>query len=153
MCRMQLLSNDNSSSCEQRSKPCQQQPGIRIGQTERYPFNGLFSRTTWVSRHQKGYTSLEFNEARHNGVAVASVASYVNYLHLTHDSTSSLIFTGRMLFLTFNQQYQSTENKLEPAVDRVQALADISRSMLCCHSNETRRHSLSFPLVTSGSVQ
>jgi len=29
-----------------------------------YPFNGLFSRTTWVSRHQKGYTILDFNEAR-----------------------------------------------------------------------------------------
>ena len=28
------------------------------------PFNGLFSRTTWVSRHQKGKTFLELNEAR-----------------------------------------------------------------------------------------
>jgi len=31
-------------------------------------FNGLFSRTTWISRHQKGKTSLDFNEARHDGV-------------------------------------------------------------------------------------
>jgi len=22
--------------------------------TDRHPFNGLFSRTTWISRHQKG---------------------------------------------------------------------------------------------------
>jgi len=33
------------------------------------PFNnGLFSRTTWVSRYQKGKTSLELNQARDDGV-------------------------------------------------------------------------------------
>ena len=34
-------------------------------------FNILFFRTTWVSWHQKGYTSLGFNEARDDGVVVA----------------------------------------------------------------------------------
>ena len=29
-------------------------------------FNGLFSRTTWVSRYQKGNTSMDLNEARNN---------------------------------------------------------------------------------------
>jgi len=29
-------------------------------------------------------------------------------------------------------------NKINQALQRVQALADISRSALCCHSNETR---------------
>jgi len=29
-----------------------------------HPFNGLFSGTTWVSRYQKGKTSLDFTEAR-----------------------------------------------------------------------------------------
>jgi len=29
-----------------------------------HPFNGLFSRTTWVSRHKKGKTSLDQDEAR-----------------------------------------------------------------------------------------
>jgi len=29
-----------------------------------HPFNGLFSRITWVSRYQKGKTSLDLNEAR-----------------------------------------------------------------------------------------
>jgi len=33
-----------------------------------HPFNGLFSRTTWVSRYQKGKTSLDLNEARGDGV-------------------------------------------------------------------------------------
>jgi len=28
------------------------------------PFNGLFSKTTWVSRYQKGNASLDLNEAR-----------------------------------------------------------------------------------------
>ena len=33
-----------------------------------HPFNGLFSRTTWVSRYQKGKTSLDLNEASGDGV-------------------------------------------------------------------------------------
>ena len=31
-------------------------------------FNSLFSRTAWVSRYQKGKTSLDLNEVRHGGV-------------------------------------------------------------------------------------
>jgi len=50
-------------------------------------FNGLFSRTMWVSHYQKGKTSLDLNEARNNGVwgAVASAGPYANNLHLTAD--------------------------------------------------------------------
>jgi len=33
------------------------------------PFNGLFSTTTWVSRYQKGRTSLDLNEARDDEVS------------------------------------------------------------------------------------
>jgi len=52
-----------------------------------------------------------------------------------------------------------------PGMERVQALADISRSALCCHSNETRapianppnsaqlEGTLYHPQVTPGSVQ
>jgi len=29
-----------------------------------YPFNGFFSRTTWLSRYHKGKTSLDLNEER-----------------------------------------------------------------------------------------
>ena len=32
------------------------------------PFNGVFSRTTWVSRYQKGKTSLDLNQAIDDGV-------------------------------------------------------------------------------------
>jgi len=33
-----------------------------------HPFNGLFSRTTWVSQYQKCKTSLDLNEERDYGV-------------------------------------------------------------------------------------
>jgi len=50
------------------------------------PFNGLSSRTTWVSRYQKGRTILDFNEARDNWVAVESAGPYyVNHLHFAPD--------------------------------------------------------------------
>jgi len=51
--------------------------------TNRHPFNGLFSNTTWISWHHKGYTNLDFNEAREDGVAVASAGPY--HLHLPPD--------------------------------------------------------------------
>ena len=35
-----------------------------ITHTHTHPFNGPFSRTTWVSRYQKGKTNLDFTEAR-----------------------------------------------------------------------------------------
>jgi len=33
-----------------------------------HPFNGLCTRTTWVSRYQKGKTSVDLDEARDDGV-------------------------------------------------------------------------------------
>ena len=41
-----------------------------------HPFNGLFSRTTWVSRYQRGKTSLDLNEARDDGVLGCSDISW-----------------------------------------------------------------------------
>ena len=40
---------------------------------------------TWVSRHQKDQTILDFNKARDDRVAVASAGPYANHLHLTPD--------------------------------------------------------------------
>jgi len=50
-----------------------------------HSFNGLFSRTTCVSRYQKGKTSLDLNEARDDGVLGCSgiAGPYANNLHLT----------------------------------------------------------------------
>ena len=33
-----------------------------------HPFNGLFSRTTWVNRYHKGKISLDLTESRDDGV-------------------------------------------------------------------------------------
>ena len=37
--------------------------------THTHPFNGPFFWTTWVSRHQKGKTDLDFTEARDSGIS------------------------------------------------------------------------------------
>jgi len=58
---------------------------------QKHPFNSLLSRTTCVSQHQKGWTNLDFNEARDDGVAVASTGPYANHLPFAA-STSSLNF-------------------------------------------------------------
>jgi len=41
-----------------------------------HPLNGLFSRTAWVSRYQKGKTSLDLSEARDDGVLGCSGISW-----------------------------------------------------------------------------
>ena len=38
--------------------------GLRHFRELLQPFNGLFSRTTWISRYQKGKTNLDFTGAR-----------------------------------------------------------------------------------------
>ena len=50
-------------------------------------FNDLFSRTTWVSRYQKGKTCLDLNEARDDGVWGCSGISWTicKHLHLAAD--------------------------------------------------------------------
>jgi len=53
--------------------------------TDRHPFNGFFSGTTRVSRHQKVKAILDFNEARDDGVAVASAEPYANHFHIAAD--------------------------------------------------------------------
>jgi len=64
-----------------------------------HPFNGFFSRTTWVSRYQKGKTSLDLNEARVDGVLgwqwhqLDHMQTICTSLQTdNHGDTSSLIF-------------------------------------------------------------
>ena len=79
-------------------------------------FNGLFSRTTWVSWNQKGKTSLDLNEARDDKVLGCSGISWTICKHTAPCSRQIItptphysIFTGWMIFLMPNQQCQSTE--------------------------------------------
>ena len=77
-----------------------------------YPFNGLFSRTPWVSWHQKVVTILDFNEAR-DGVAVASAGPWKSFVphsrQISMPASHHSAFTGLVLFLMPNQQGQSTK--------------------------------------------
>ena len=76
-------------------------------------FNGLFSRTTWVSRYQKGKTNLDFTGARDSEWQWHQLGQMQVCTSLqtdNHASTPPLcFFTGRMPFLPPNQQRQSTE--------------------------------------------
>jgi len=75
------------------------------------PFNGLFSRKTWVSRYRKGKSSLDLNEVRDYGVLGCSGVSWTickqpapRSRQTTTPAPHHSIFTGRMLFPTPNQQ-------------------------------------------------
>jgi len=74
----------------------------------------LSSRTNWVNYHQKYLTILDFNEARDDGVAVASAEPFaLHSRQITSPVPLYSIFTGRMLFLMSNRQCQSTEGSNE----------------------------------------
>ena len=64
-----------------------------------HPYNGLFSRTTLVSRYQSGKTSLDLNEARDYGVLgwqwhqLDHMQTICTWLQTdNHSNTSSLSF-------------------------------------------------------------
>ena len=75
----------------------------------------LFPGTTWVSRYQKGKTSLDFTEARDSEWQWHQLGHMQVCTSLQTDNNAStpplLFFTGRMPFLPPNQQRQSTEGK------------------------------------------
>ena len=78
-----------------------------------HPFNSLSSRTTRVSRYQKGKTDLNFTEARdiewqwHQLGHMQVCTSLHTDNHTSNPPLS--FFTSRMPFLPPNQQRQSTE--------------------------------------------
>jgi len=63
-----------------------------------HKFNGLFSRTTWLSRYHKGKTSLDLNEARDDGGfrkqwhQLDHMQTICTSLQMDHINTSSLNF-------------------------------------------------------------
>jgi len=81
-----------------------------------HPFNGLFSKTTWVRRYQKSKSILHLNQARDDGVLGCSGISWTickqsapRSRQITMPTPHHSIFTGRMLFLMPNQQCHNTE--------------------------------------------
>ena len=84
--------------------------------TTLHPFNGLFSRTTWVSRYQKGIASLDLNEARDDRLLGCSGIRWTickqsapRSRQITTPTPRHSICTGQMIFLTPNQQCQGNE--------------------------------------------
>ena len=77
------------------------------------PFNSLFSRSVWVSQYQKGKTSLDWYETSISGISwTISKQSAPCSTAITTRTPHQSIVTGQMLFLTPNQQCQSTEGKV-----------------------------------------
>ena len=77
-----------------------------------HPFNGTLSRTTWVSRYQKGKTNLDFTEARDSEWQWHQLGHMQVCNSLQTDNHANIsplsFFTGRMPFLPPYQQRQST---------------------------------------------
>jgi len=100
------LDSGSNQTCHRRTPPLLLQA-----------FNGLFPRTTWVSRYQTGKTSLGLNEVKDDGVLGCSGISWTickQSAHRCRQITTpaphhSQFFTGQMLFLPPNQQCQITE--------------------------------------------
>jgi len=88
--------------------------------THTHPFNGPFSGTTQVSRYQKGRTNLDFTEARDCEWQWHQLGQMQVCTLLQTDNHTSIpplsFFTGRMPFLSPNQQRQSTEGNLYVSV-------------------------------------
>jgi len=77
--------------------------------------NGPLSRTTQVSRYQIGKTNLDFTEARDSEWQWHQLGYMQVCTSLQTDITMPVphhsVFTGRMPFLSPNQQHQSTEGR------------------------------------------
>jgi len=86
-----------------------------------HPFNGIFSETTWVSRYQKRKSSRDLNDRQEmmgfwDGSGISWTTCKQSALcsrQITTPTPHHSIFTGRMLFLTPNQQCQSTEGNCQ----------------------------------------
>jgi len=80
--------------------------------TNTHPFNSPLSRTTQVSRYQKGKTNLDFTGARDSErqwYQLGHMQICTSHQTDNRASTSLLkFFTGQMPFLPPNQQCQST---------------------------------------------
>jgi len=98
--------------------------------THTHPFNGPFSRTTWVSQYQKGKTNLDFTEARDSEWQWHQLGHMQVCISLQTDNHASTppikFFTGRMPFLAPNQQRQSTEGNNYWNSDKLKISANLT---------------------------
>jgi len=91
-----------------------------------HPFNGLFSMTTWVSRHQKGLADLDLNETRDDGVLRCSGISWtICKLETNRNSVSVTVFQPKppknMVSAWFRLRQKGTvELRFRPKLDHVE---------------------------------
>ena len=99
---------------------------------DRHPFNGLFSRTFWVGRHQKVKPFWILMKQKDDRMQMALSRPYANHLHraLERQPCQHRFFTGRMLFLMPNQQCQSTEADKKEIFSRALSYCDFLRYLL-----------------------
>jgi len=86
-----------------------------VSSLQLHSFNGLFSRTTWVSQHQKGRTILDLLQKEimsGSGISSAICKSAPHPRQITMPAPHHSVFTGRMPFLLPNQQRQSTDGNI-----------------------------------------
>jgi len=101
--------------------------------------NGLYSRTTWVSRHQKGkpfWILLKQEMMGGNGISWTICKSFAPHRQITTPVPHHSIFMGRMLFLMPNQQCQSTKGNIpcqQPDGNKEVVIYLQLRVVGCCH--------------------
>jgi len=103
-----------------------------------HAFTSLFSRTAWIRRYQKCKTSLDLTETTDDGVWGCSGISWTIckqsapcYRQITTSTPHHSIFTGRMFFMTPNQQCQSTEGKALGPEDKSTKIDNRAQIHLC----------------------
>jgi len=93
-----------------------------------HSFNSLFSRTTWVSQHEKSRIILvkpiwiSWSKrliVSGSGISWAISKSTPRLRQITMPAPHHSVFTGRMPFLPPNQQHQSTEGKPQKIIRSV----------------------------------
>ena len=84
--------------------------------THTHPFNGPFSRTTQVSRYQKGKSNLGFTEASGSGISWSICKSAPRSRQITMPAHHAQFFTGWMPFLPPSQPNQSTEGIIQQSL-------------------------------------
>ena len=100
-----------------------------------HPFNNLFSKTTWISRYQKGKTSLDLKRGKrwwglgmqwHQLDHMQTICTSLQRDNQPHQHPITQFFTGRMLFLMPNQQSQSNGGLMPTLISTLQISQSIN---------------------------
>ena len=104
--------------------------------------NDPLSRTTRVSRYQKGKTNLDFTEARDSGISWAICKPESSLQTTTPAPHNSRSFTGRMPFLPPNQKRQSTKGIATLRVVTAKPIRKQKTKQEKMHYNSTRNETV-----------